>query len=82
MNYPPAFRPTLDDENNGMPRVIRETSTSRRPVVGTPPHVAGELFKTGMDMLHVPYRGTGPMLTDLIGGQMLVFDQLAHGDRK
>jgi tripartite-type tricarboxylate transporter receptor subunit TctC len=40
------------------------------PGVGTPPHVAGELFKmmTGMDMLHVPYRGTGPMLTDLIGG--------------
>jgi tripartite-type tricarboxylate transporter receptor subunit TctC len=32
------------------------------PGVGTPPHVAGELFKmmTGMDMLHVPYRGTGP----------------------
>ena len=35
------------------------------PGVGTPPHVAGELFKmmTGMDMLHVPDRGTGPMLT-------------------
>jgi tripartite-type tricarboxylate transporter receptor subunit TctC len=49
------------------------------PGVGTPPHVAGELFKmmTGMDMLHVPYRGTGPMLTDLIGGQVQVaFDPL------
>ena len=49
------------------------------PGVGTPPHVAGELFKmmTGMEMLHVPYRGTGPMLTDLIGGQVQVaFDPL------
>jgi tripartite-type tricarboxylate transporter receptor subunit TctC len=49
------------------------------PGVGTPSHVAGELFKmmTGMDMLHVPYRGTGPMLTDLIGGQVQVaFDPL------
>src|SRR6476660_1140814 len=49
------------------------------PGVGTPPHVAGELFKmmAGVDMLHVPYRGTGPMLTDLIGGQVQVaFDPL------
>jgi tripartite-type tricarboxylate transporter receptor subunit TctC len=37
------------------------------PGVGTPPHVAGELFKmtAGVDIVHVPYRGTGPMLTDL-----------------
>src|SRR6266852_640743 len=35
------------------------------PGIGTPPHVAGELFKmtAGVDMVHVPYRGTGPMLT-------------------
>ena len=49
------------------------------PGVGTPPHVAGELFKmmTGIDILHVPYRGTGPMLTDLIGGQVqIAFDPL------
>jgi tripartite-type tricarboxylate transporter receptor subunit TctC len=49
------------------------------PGVGTPPHVAGELFKmmAGVDMVHVPYRGTGPMLTDLIGGQVQVaFDPL------
>jgi tripartite-type tricarboxylate transporter receptor subunit TctC len=49
------------------------------PGVGTPPHVAGELFSmmTGIDILHVPYRGTGPMLTDLIGGQVQVaFDPL------
>jgi tripartite-type tricarboxylate transporter receptor subunit TctC len=49
------------------------------PGVGTPPHVAGELFKmtAGVDLVHVPYRGTGPMLTDLIGGQVQVaFDPL------
>src|SRR5262245_22367329 len=41
---------------------------------GTGPHVAGELFKmmTGVDMIHVPYRGTAPALTDLLGGQVHV----------
>jgi tripartite-type tricarboxylate transporter receptor subunit TctC len=41
---------------------------------GTPPHVAGELFKmmTGVDMVHVPYRGGAPALTDLLGGQVQV----------
>src|SRR5712691_1581428 len=36
--------------------------------VGTPPHLAGELFKnmTGIDMVHVPYKGGGPALTDLL----------------
>src|SRR5215211_2315610 len=49
------------------------------PGVGTPPHVAGELFKmtTGVNFVHVPYRGTGPMLTDLIAGHVQVaFDPL------
>ncbi len=41
---------------------------------GTTPHMAGELFKmmTGLDMVHVPYRGSAPALTDLIGGQVQV----------
>jgi tripartite-type tricarboxylate transporter receptor subunit TctC len=41
---------------------------------GTSQHVAGELFKmiTGIDMLHVPYRGAPLALTDLIGGQVQV----------
>jgi len=45
------------------------------PGIGTPGHVAGELFKmmTGTEMIHVPYRGGGPALTDLIGGQVQVF---------
>jgi tripartite-type tricarboxylate transporter receptor subunit TctC len=49
------------------------------PGIGTPPHVAGELFRmmAGVNLVHVPYRGTGPMLTDLIGGQVQVaFDPL------
>src|SRR5450755_1250674 len=43
---------------------------------GSPPHVAGELFKmmTGIEMLHVPYRGgDSPALADLIGGQVQVY---------
>jgi len=41
---------------------------------GTPSHVAGELFKmmTGIDMIHVPDRGTAPVLTDLLSGQVQV----------
>ena len=42
--------------------------------IGTGAHIAGELFKmmAGVDMVHVPYRGAGPALTDLIGGQVQV----------
>jgi tripartite-type tricarboxylate transporter receptor subunit TctC len=41
---------------------------------GTAQHLTGELFKmmTGVDMVHVPYRGAAPALTDLIGGQVQV----------
>jgi tripartite-type tricarboxylate transporter receptor subunit TctC len=42
--------------------------------IGTVTHVSGELFKmmTGVDLVHVPYRGSPPALTDLVGGQMQV----------
>jgi len=42
---------------------------------GTTSHLAGELFKmmTGVNMVHVPYRGGGPALTDLLAGQVQVF---------
>jgi tripartite-type tricarboxylate transporter receptor subunit TctC len=42
------------------------------PGIGTGPHVAGELFKTmaGVDLVSVQYRGGGPALADLLGGQV------------
>jgi Tripartite tricarboxylate transporter family receptor len=47
--------------------------------VGVSGHMAGELFKamTGVNMVHVPYRGSTPVLTDLIGGQVqIMFEPL------
>jgi tripartite-type tricarboxylate transporter receptor subunit TctC len=45
------------------------------PGVGTSPHMAGELFKymAGIEMTHVPYRGSPPALTDLLGGQVQTY---------
>jgi tripartite-type tricarboxylate transporter receptor subunit TctC len=44
------------------------------PGYGTSQHVSGELFKmmTGINLIHVPYRGSAPALIDLLGGQMQV----------
>lgn len=47
--------------------------------VGTPPHLSGELFKSmaGVEMAHVPYKGGGPAMMDLVGGQIpVMFDVL------
>lgn len=57
------------------PGVISFGSTS----MGGSPHMAGELLKAmaGIDIVHVPYQGGGPMLTDVIGGQIPIgFDNL------
>jgi tripartite-type tricarboxylate transporter receptor subunit TctC len=53
------------------PRKLKMAS----PGTGTGGHIASELFKmmAGVDMVHVPYRGGGPALTDLLGGQMQVY---------
>jgi tripartite-type tricarboxylate transporter receptor subunit TctC len=44
---------------------------------GGAPHLTGELFRivTGIDIVHVPYKGSGPAVTDLVGGQVqIMFD--------
>ena len=46
---------------------------------GTPPHMTGELFKsyTGVDILHVPYKGGAPAIVDLVAGQIpMMFDNV------
>ncbi|WP_420223500.1 Bug family tripartite tricarboxylate transporter substrate binding protein [Pigmentiphaga litoralis] len=50
------------------------------PGVGSTNHLAGEMFKSaaGVQMLHVPYRGSAPAITDLLGGQVTMnFDALS-----
>src|SRR5499426_2012915 len=43
--------------------------------MGSTPHLSGELFKsmTGTELTHVPYRGTGPAMNDLVGGHIQMF---------
>jgi len=65
----------------GMPRTLRDLIAKLKAEPGkwsypssgngTTNHLAGELFKTrtGVDVLHVPYRGTGPALQDLLAGR-------------
>jgi tripartite-type tricarboxylate transporter receptor subunit TctC len=46
---------------------------------GSSIHLSGELFKSmaGVDMMHVPYKGSGPAVTDLVGGQVnMMFDNM------
>jgi tripartite-type tricarboxylate transporter receptor subunit TctC len=54
--------------------------TMGSPGVGTSSHLAGELFQimTGTKMVHVPYKGSGPSMADLVAGQtMVAFDPLS-----
>jgi tripartite-type tricarboxylate transporter receptor subunit TctC len=46
---------------------------------GSPQHLAGEMFQrmAGVQMLHIPYKGSGPAMTDLIGGQVLTMIETA-----
>ena len=46
--------------------------------IGTTPHLSGELFKSmaKVEIVHVPYRGTGPAMNDLIGGNIQMFFDL------
>ncbi len=63
-----------------VPEFIDYAKTNRGKInmasggVGSGNHLSGELFKmmTGIDLVHVPYRGAGPALIDLLGGQVQV----------
>lgn len=68
---------------NSVPELIREAQTRAGKLSygsfgnGSAAHLAGEYFKTlaKVDMVHVPYKGSGPALVDLVGGQIdLMFD--------
>ena len=67
-SFPTKTVPAFIAYAKANPGNINMASASR----GTPSHVAGELFKmmTGVNLMHVPYRGDAPALTDLIGGQV------------
>lgn len=49
--------------------------------LGTPPHLSGELFKsmTGLEMAHVPYKGGGPAMSDLMAGHIHIFFDVLSG---
>lgn len=65
---------------SSIPEFIAYAKTHRGKInfgsagTGTTQHVAGELFKmqAGVEMTHIPYRGTGPALTDLLSGRLQV----------
>jgi tripartite-type tricarboxylate transporter receptor subunit TctC len=55
--------------------------TYASPGVGTSMHLAGELFKSlaGIDILHVPYKGSGPAYPDVMGGRVSLQFDTTHG---
>jgi tripartite-type tricarboxylate transporter receptor subunit TctC len=70
----PSFPATTVPEFIAYVRANPGKISMASPGIGSPPHVAGELFKmmTGIHLVHVPYRGAAPALTDLLGGQVQV----------
>jgi tripartite-type tricarboxylate transporter receptor subunit TctC len=75
-SVPVATGPELIAYSKANPNKLNMAS----PGSGTGPHMASELFKmmTGVQMAHVPYRGSGPMLNDFVGGQVqFAFDAFA-----
>lgn len=55
-------------------RTLKDGASYNSPGIASPPHLAGELLAraTGLNLVHVPYRGTQPAVTDLVSGQILV----------
>jgi len=69
-SFPAKTVPEFIDYAKAHPGKINMASAG----IGGPQHVAGELFKfmAGVDLVHVPYRGSTPALVDLMGGQVQV----------
>ena len=70
----PSFPAKTDPEFIAYAKANPGKVTMASPGNGSSPHVSGELFKmmVGIDMIHVPYRGGGQVMTDLIAGQVQV----------
>jgi tripartite-type tricarboxylate transporter receptor subunit TctC len=70
----PSFRAKTVPEFIAYAKANPGKTNMASPGNGTTPHVSGELFKmmAGIDMIHVPYRGGGQVMTDLIAGQVQV----------
>lgn len=71
---------------NSIPELFQYMKSQKIPMTfassgnGSSPHIAAELFASmvGVDITHVPYRGNGPAITDLLGGQVqALFDSVA-----
>jgi tripartite-type tricarboxylate transporter receptor subunit TctC len=74
-DFPVETVQELIDKLKAEPDTINYASSGN----GTPLHLSGELFNSmaGTTMLHVPYQGSGPALTDVVGGQVpVMFDNL------
>jgi tripartite-type tricarboxylate transporter receptor subunit TctC len=75
----PALRAKNMQELVALARVKPGRMTMGSPGAGSTNHLAGEMFQlaTGVKLTHIPYKGSGPALIDLMGGQIdLIFDQM------
>jgi tripartite-type tricarboxylate transporter receptor subunit TctC len=73
----PAFPAKTLPELIAMAKADPDKFSSAAPGQGSTPHMFGELFKraAGIKIVHVPYRGSGPALNDVMGGQVpIMFD--------
>lgn len=74
-NFPAKTVAEFIDHGKKNPDKINMASSG----AGTSVHLSGELFKSmaGIEMKHIPYKGAGPAITDLIGGQVdVLFDNM------
>ena len=71
----PSLPVTSVKELIGLARARPAQLTFASPGIGSVQHLSGELLKTigKIDMVHVPYKGAGQLMPDLIGGQVLMF---------